>query len=98
MAEDGVVAQGQAGSVGLTVIISLSGVDGSGEVGTVSVVHGPALTGVLASGAVGSIAEVIRTHNLSGVQARGSAGLVGALYWGLFNNYQNPQWDLVVTE
>ena len=74
---------------------TLSGVAASGAVGTAEITRERDISGVGSSGAVQSFPNVI---GFSGVAASGSVGSVGVLYWGLINNYQNADWDLVETE
>jgi hypothetical protein len=71
--QDGVVATGQVGNVGLTTTVALSGVAASGDVGTVA--GGHLVSGVEATGAVGNVGKSV-TVALSGVSASGQVGTV----------------------
>ena len=91
----GVVASGDVGSVGSGFSQTLSGVVASGSVGTAGIIRERDISGVGSSGAVQPFPNVIP---FSGVAARGNVGSIGVLYWGLINNYQDAQWELVETE
>jgi len=71
--EDGTIATGNVGTVGLTVSVGITGNAATGAVQ--SVFKSPILTGNTATGAVGTmIAEVISFQAITGVQGTGAVG------------------------
>lgn len=93
--EDGVIAQGQVGTVNSVRAVALTGVNAVGAVGTVIPGVGPVEDSVVAFGQVGSIAATSRTIALSGVSAQGQAGTANYFYWTLIDDNQTPNWQNV---
>jgi hypothetical protein len=71
--EDGTIATGNVGTVGLSVSVAITGNTATGSVQSVFV--SPILTGNTATGAVGTLsAEVITFQDITGVQGTGAVG------------------------
>jgi hypothetical protein len=91
--EDGDVANGFVGNVGVTLAVALTGVSAAGSVGTVT--HGGAVVDITGSAATGNVEAVGHNHliALTGVNATGSAGDVIAVYWKPIDDTQTPSWQ-----
>jgi hypothetical protein len=92
--EDGVVAQGEVGTVSPDRTVALTGGAASGSVGTVDFSYVAFLSGVVGSGSVGTVGSS-RTMAMSGVQASGQVGTPNYFYWTVIDDNQTPNWQNV---
>jgi len=76
--EDGTVAIGNVGTVGITYSVAIAGNASTGSIGTI--LAAPIATGNSATGSVGAvIAEVISFQDITGVDGTGSVGTVASV-------------------